>query len=184
MRIYIVCIVLLICSSALQAQFVLTADGLISSQDNTKSFAVYKFKGLMQNYLFSRVLPFVKENFNPEDYITKEVPEQIFIDGKAIDRIGPGAIKGDILYRLSIGIEDGKLEYEIQKLGFSNASLIEPSTAPVHSDDPGAVRYYIFDRNGQLYSNELKTQVEEYFNAIVNSINSYIRDTANVSWEL
>lgn len=180
MKAYIVSIILLSFSFVAKAQFNLIPDGLVSSQDESNPHLVYTFKGLMRDYLYSRILPFVKEHFNPEDVIFEEVPRQILIEGKGINRIGDGLIKGDILYRLSIDMQDGKVGYEVQKLSFSNAYLIEPSEMQVESVE----KDYIFDKNGEIHQPELKEQVEDYFNSIVSRINSYIKETANVSWDL
>jgi len=184
MKTYLLLIGLLITSFTGYAQLTLSPQGLVASNDEAKPYVVYTFKGLMQDYLYSRMLPYVKEHFNQQDNIIEEVPRQILIEGKGINRIGLGAIKGNIIYRLSIGMEDGKVGYDVQQLSFSNADLVEQVSDNYSSTDPLDTRYFIFDKNGQVHVPELKQQVEDYFNDIINRINTYIRDTANVSWDL
>ncbi|MDR2920529.1 MAG: hypothetical protein LBV72_14345 [Tannerella sp.] len=174
MKILALSISLLFCTFVCNAQFVLTPDGLVSANDASKYYVVYEFKGLMQNYLYSRILPFAKEHFiHPEDYITEREPEQVIVGGIGINKIGTGAIKGDIVFTLSIRMEDGKLGYEVEELSFSNAVLVE-------SED--SRKDYIFDKEGRVHNKDLKDQVEGYFNFIVNETNSYIKNTANVDW--
>jgi len=167
------------------AQFILTPDGLVSPEDETRYYIVYETKGLKQRYLYSRILPFVKRYFsNPEDHIIEEEYKQILVEGKGIAKIGTGPIKGHILYRLSIGMQDDKLGYEVQELDFTNANLVEPATNVDTSKAPISNWYHIFDRNGNLHEPELKKQVEDYFNDIVYRINSYIDKTSDVDWDL
>jgi len=181
MKVYIISTVLLLFSAAMQAQFVLTPSGLVSAADNSMPYVEYEFKGLMQNFLYDHILPNVKESINQQDNVIELEPKQILIEGKGINKIGLGPIKGNILYRLSIGMVDNKVGYEVQELGFSNVYLIEPTEIPPQMD---SVPDFIFDKNGELHSQGLKEQVEEYFNAIVNSLNAYIEDVSDRGWDL
>jgi len=174
MKTFILSISLLFCTCLCNAQFALTPNGLVSSADESKRSVSYEFKGLMQNYLYSRILPFVEEHFtNARDHIDEKEPEYVIVEGIGINKIGLGAIKGNIIFNLSINIENNKLIYEVSELTFSNALLVESGDSK---------KDYIFNKDGEIQNQALKKQVEEYFNTLVDTINSYITTTAGVDW--
>ena len=128
----------------------------------------------MQNYLYSRILPFIQEHFtNARDHITEREPEQVILEAIGINKIGLEAIKGNIIFTLYMDIEDGKLGYEVTELSFSNAVLVESGDNE---------KDYIFNKDGEIQIQGLKEQVEKYFNTLIDRINSYITDTADVDW--
>lgn len=180
MRIFIFVSVLLAGSFLCKAQFILTPNGPVSSQDETKLYSVYDFRGLKQTFLFDEILDYAKKYFSdirdafysdPSNFITDNDRDLITIQGKGIAAIDTNPVRQNIHYTLIIRVENEKVGYEIHDLIISNVDMVEVNEG-----------IYIFTKTGEVNNTDLKNQVEDYLNMLINDLNTHINETSNAEW--
>jgi hypothetical protein len=184
----------------INAQFTLTINGLVNSDDETKNYVVYEFDGISQSELYKRVLMFINKTYNsPKDVVSEVQYDLITISGVQHDQIGVGVRKSkldtklmgkytrilDLHYKLNIEFKDSKIRinsptFDCYKIisGGKKSRLNLTDKGGFMSDD-----FRIFNlKKGEVEEKDAKKLIESFFNYICLSIKASIDAKEKDEW--
>jgi len=163
------------CTNLFSQKLSLTPEGLKDENDSQKTFVVINAQDKSAKQLYDNVVRYITKNYkNPDkaikgktdgEYIKFETYVSNICTGRNIVKVSFAA-----KYTTEINFKDGKIKYEIFDLDIFNPDnnlSVEISGSP-------AVGWVIYNRKGQLKQEEMKSQIEAYFNAGIKSISDFI----------
>jgi len=139
----------------------LTPDGLIVKENYSAKYMVLEYEGISQDDLFSKISSYIDSGLSKNskeskmNKVTLNRPSSIIINGYGKNVIGKS---DNIIYNMSIMLRDGKVRIDM----------------PTFSTDPERLKGKIFTKNGNVADAKLKKQVEDFFNAIINDIDTIL----------
>jgi hypothetical protein len=158
-------------------KYVVTPNGLRDESDTEKTYLVLETEGLTAKQLFDNAIKYVNENYkNPEEVIKgKTDGEYLKFDTYVSDFLlynNSGAkIPIQATYTTELRFKDGKVKYEIILLDMT------AKTGNYHVLFSGGLMsgYIIYKKNGKLFKEETKADIENYFNLTVNDLLKFLK---------
>lgn len=162
-------------------KYVVTPNGLRNSLDQQKTYLVLELDGVDANTAYQRAIDYVNENYkNPEEVIVGQKEGQ-FLKFKTFE---PDFIEYDnsgadipiiATYNTSLKFKDNKIRYEITSLEMEN----KPAAYHYNVLFQGGIfsGYIIYKKNGKLYKESAKIDIENYFNRNLDRLLSYLKGT-------
>ncbi|HUS87508.1 MAG TPA: DUF4468 domain-containing protein [Bacteroidales bacterium] len=157
-------------------QLIVTPDGLRDAEDIEKTYVVINAEGKTANQLYDNALKFINKNYkSPDDVIKGNIQGEYlkFIthvpDFLVVNNSG-AKILIDADYTIELNFKDGKAKYEIIFLDmyWQNGPYKVLFTG-------GALEgYIIYNKKGELKRPETKTDIENFFNAQIESITEFL----------
>jgi hypothetical protein len=158
-----------------------TPNGLRDEKDNGKTFVVLEADSLTAKQLFDNAKKFITENYkNPKEVIKGETESEYlkfdtFVPELLKYRNGPGVASAQIpvkaTYTTELRFKDGKVRYEIISLHMTN----EDGRYKVLFSGGLFEGYIIYKKNGELFKADTKADIENYFNATINQLLTYLK---------
>ncbi len=184
MRIFIFCAAILFSlASIAQDSFILTADGFVSSADNTKKFIVLDFPGIKKEELFKKMELYVnKTNLSWKDAGSKVEPESISATGHEKNAIRRNA--GDIFnmdYTVTYEFKDGRIRINAPNFALTSFNDKTRSLKLVANTDLGGNVFGIYNKSGKLKSDRAKRELEKFFNNYITTTKADLSKT-NADW--
>lgn len=184
-KIILVLLVLFTVSFTANAQFTLTKNGLVSTENPELKYIVLEFPGKTQQELFQNVNVYLHSlQSNPRRSLRTIEDQAIMVDMIAHDSIFMAKIlgvvqTGDLSYNISFEFKDGRVKVNAP----TNLRLfvVRPADGEaeiVRARDGKPVNYVdgIFDRRGKIREPKIKQSIENYFHnyilQIFNAVNS------------
>ena len=178
---------LLIFTSSFGQKLTVTPTGLKDEKDTEKTFIVLEADGLTAKQLFDNAKKYITENYkNPKEVIKGETEAEYLKFDTFVPELlrypnGPGSggpkIPIKASYTTEMRFKDGKVRYEIISLDMTS--------------DDGKYRvlfsggllegYIIYKKNGQLFKEGAKVDIENYFNANINQLLNYLKGEGKMS---
>lgn len=167
------------------AQFKLTSSGFVSTEDETKSYAVIEVPNTTKNELFKRAKMYLNGLYNNPKFVTSEIDnEQIVIDALDAEELritfvmnGPNLWQYS--YKYTFEFKDNKVRFiPVFKslVNTQNNGEIGLIGVNVMGNCTG-----IFSKKGKCFKDKAKEAVEtstnDYFTAFVNAIKNTQQQT-------
>ncbi len=163
----------------LQAQFVLTPNGLKCEGDN--DYIVIEFEDKTKEQLFDNTHLFASSSFvSPHDVISVSGKEQITLNGVATNIRWRNIILKhcSVNFTITILFKDGKIRINnpiINRIYTSGSELKLVKSNVMTTDG-------IFKKNGKIYSEPTKEDIENFFNKFVDDLKQYIVQDKHSDW--
>lgn len=174
--------------SITHAQFTLTPTGFVPTDHPENDYVVYEFKGKIQSELYRSVILFINATYNSPQDILSEVPEDMI----TIKGIEPNVAKlrryrnlFDLHYTLTLRFKDEKIRidkpsYECSSIDEFGSSMI---TLTEKRGTKSPVLHRIFNpKNGKVEEENVKSQLETFFNDLSNRIINSVETGAEADW--
>lgn len=170
-------VTLLLCSTISAQKYEVTPQGLKNSDDKEKSFLVLKVDNTNAQTLYKRALKYVNENYNNPKEVIVGNTENEFLKLKTfssdfIDYSNGGvSIQITASYYILLKFKDSKVKYEIETLEMKALKY------PQYVIFKGGMfsGYIIYKKNGKLFKESAKIDIEKYFNNEVGSLLRYLK---------
>lgn len=152
------------------SQFELTKDGL-TVIDSDKDYIVYEFQGKSKEDLYTSVLKTLTVKYNSaKDVLSKVENEALSINGLENNYLKGKKALGiqevwSLSYNLNIHFRDGKIKIDAPIISFPE----NYEGRNLHLSKGGIGRVAIF-KNGKLKEEDIKRQIEDFFNNLVSEI--------------
>ncbi len=170
-------------------KFTVTPNGLRDIEDSEKSYLVLEVDGLSAKQLYDNALRYIKQNYvNPDEVLKGEIDGEFIKFDTYVENIfdynNSGAkIPIEAKYTTELKFKDGKVRYEIIFLDmyYFNTSL-NTNTKVLFT---GGLfdGYIIYKKNGKLFKEETKLDIENHFNSQVNDILVFLKgESEDDSW--
>lgn len=185
---YFVIASVILCSFTAHAQFFsVTPEGLRSTEKSENTFVVIPIEGFSAHRLFERSIMFVNERRKDAKESTKgQIADEYlrfstFEPNFIMYPNGPGVkVPIDATYDIDLKFKDGKIRLEFVDVlmkGSRNNKYQVLFSGGLFSG------YIIFKKNGDIFKESVKEDIEKYFNAVVNDLVEYIKgDKKNNEW--
>lgn len=99
---------LIICSLSARAQFILTANGFVSSEDETKNYVVIPFDGKTQQELYIAVRGYIMAAYNsPHTVLSENLPASLSVMGA--EDFQWTLLTNRLSYKILVEMKDGKV---------------------------------------------------------------------------
>lgn len=161
-------------------QFEVTPNGLRDANDLEKSYVVLEFKGKTAMELYEKSLGFVNENLkNPKESIKVQTEDEYL----RFSTFNPNVFKYNnsgakfpvaFRYDTDLRFKDGRIRYEITDL------TMETEKYPVPFSGSKWNTYPVYERNGKLFKESAKKEIEDYFNVMIKIFQDYINGDIEV----
>ena len=154
-------------------EFTVTTDGLRDAQDLSKSFVVIKADGIKSNNLYKNAVEYVIKNYtSPDDVIKGQIEGEYFkfityVPNFLYVRKG-SKIWLDANFTIELNFKDNKVKFEVIALDIHTKQGNTPFSV-IYSGS-SFKGYQIYNKKGQLVRPDTKEDIENYFNAFVNSL--------------
>lgn len=165
----------ILCSSQ---SFIVTPDGLKNSSDVDKSFIIINIDNKTAEELYNTTVRYINEQMtNPEssikssikgDYIrySMYVPEIIRYSNSGSKR------KIQAYFDIEFRFKDNRIRYEITSIRMPD----KDSKNEVVFSGSKWTSYPIFEKNGKLFKENEKNNIEAFFNTLLSNYISYISE--------
>jgi len=158
-------------------KYTVTQNGLRDENDVEKTFLVLEIDGLSAKQLYDNAIKYVNEKYkNPEEVIKgKTDGEYLKFDTYVSDFLlynNSGAkIPIQATYTTELRFKDGKVKYEIISIDMT------AKTGNYHVLFSGGLMegYIIYKKNGKLFKEETKADIENYFNLSLNDLLKFLK---------
>lgn len=184
-------LICLFCTIA-NAQFKLSINGFVDSNDVSKDYIVYEIKEKNQERLYTDVLKFINTSFkSPKDVINEVQAEMITISGFQPEKIGIGKIMGmyagvyDLRYNITIRFKDGKIRIDAPTFECTSFSSGKTSRLVLQGSNGGfgsEVKTGLFKKNGKPAREEAIEALELFFNNFCAIMLESINNTSTEEW--
>lgn len=169
------------------SQFVLTKNGCVNSEDETKNYIVYNFEGKSAEYLYNQCLStIIKMYVSGKDVVSKVENTTISVHGLEEKGICYGNVMGgcnrrfDLSYTFSIEFKDNKIKINgINVLDSRGDSYNPKNTYSLVGGGGMFGTYSTFGKDGKLKDKKSKESIENFFNPIVKKILEDLNNSAN-----
>ncbi|MCO5268753.1 MAG: DUF4468 domain-containing protein [Brumimicrobium sp.] len=159
-------------------KYVVTPNGLRDKSDTTKTYLVLEANGLTAEQLFDNAIKYINENYkNPEEVVKAKtngeylrfnthVPDFLFYNNSGTN------IPIQATYTTELRFKDGKVKYEIISLDMVGKK------GGFHLLFSGGLMsgYIIYKKNGSLFKEETKTDIENYFSLQVVDLLKFLKE--------
>jgi len=165
--------------------FSLTPEGFRNNIESDKDYIVIDFPNNTQEELFKRVLLFVNSSFvSPKDVISKVDNELISLNGFAKDAVKGNFIGSfDLNYTISIQFKDGRIRINAPSINkMINISTKVQEMILVGGTDLTGSYFAIFNRKGEVKSQNAKVCLEDYFENLINTLIDTVKINKNDDW--
>jgi hypothetical protein len=163
--------------------FTVTPEGLRDATDLEKSYIVLDFEGVSVMDLYEKSLGFINEHMkNPKESIKAQAEDEYL----RFSTFRPNVFKYnnsgakfpvDFWYDTELRFKDGKIRYEITDL------RMETEKYPVPFSGSKWSTYPVYERNGKLFKESAKKEIEDYFNVMIKIFQDYINgDLKDEDW--
>lgn len=173
---------LLVFVSSFAQKLTVTPNGLRDEKDTEKSFVVLKVEGLTAKQLFDKTKKYITENYrNPKEAIKGDIESEYLKFETFVPELlrypnGPGSGGPKIPIKASFTTElrfkDGKVRYEVISLDMTN----DDGRYSVLFSGGVLDGYIIYKKNGQLFKEGVKTDIESFFNVSIANLLNYLRE--------
>lgn len=161
--------------------YTVTPDGLRDKSDNEKTYLVLEADGLSATQLYDNAIKYVNEKYkDPEEVIKgKTEGEYLKFDTHISNFIvynNSGAkMPIQATYTTELRFKEGKVKYEIVSLE------MKAKTANYYVLFTGGLLegYIIYKKNGKLFKEEAKTDIENHFNIYVFDLLKFLQGDNN-----
>ena len=158
------------------AQFSLTIDGFVCSEDNSKDYVVFEYENQPKEDLFINVLKFITSNYkSAKDVISKVDNEVITINAFQPKQIYAKSLKYDIKYTLVISFKDNKIKIDRPSFECSTYAFDKPYRLTMSGSNAGLgseVTVGLFKKDGKPNQERAIVDIETFINGLCNRINS------------
>ena len=108
MKRFVLLFAFLMCALSLRAQFTLTSDGFVSSEDETKNYVVIPFDGKTQQELYTAVRGFVMAVYNsPRTVLSENLPASLSVMGA--EDFHWAMLTNRLSYKILVEMKDGRV---------------------------------------------------------------------------
>lgn len=159
-------------------KFIVTPEGLRDSSNIEKSYVVIEIEGKSAKQLFDNAKRYIIQTYKNPDVVQKGTIENEYIKFKtyipyiASINTGLSKLKYDANYFTEIYFKDGKVKLEVVNLEIMTAGV------PLNFKPKGALGgWSIFNNKGELKQETAKSEIENYFSVLINSLSSYLKGT-------
>ena len=178
-KVILLCGVLFVSINNLQAQFVLTPNGLKCENDN--NYIIIEIENKTKEELFDNAHLFATSSFvSPHDVISVSGKEQITLNGVVSGIEWKSILKQQcsVNFTITMLFKDNRIRIDvpsINKIYTSGAELFLVQPNVMVSDG-------IFKKNGKIYSPQTKNGIERFFNKFVIDLEQYIVQNKHSDW--
>ncbi len=153
--------VILLATVSAKAQFVLTPEGLINSENPDNNYIIYEFNEKSQQELFDAAMSYLFSYYvNPDVVLSSSEPHSITINALSENTIQiQKKLFADITYTISIQIKDNKIRI--------NTPYI---VSIIHDHIEYTIKGYmmfghcVYSNKGKLINELAKQSIESFFN--------------------
>ena len=178
-NIFLLCGLLLASVNRVDAQFVLTPNGL--QLEDGRDYLIVNFENKTKEELFDAVHQFAGTEFiSPQDVISVSGKELITFNGVATNIPWRNIISKYCSFNFTITFlfKDNRMRVNIPSINriyteAINLKLVQSSALLTDS---------IFKKNGKIYSPQTKAGIESFFNNFIEEIKQYINQEKSSDW--
>lgn len=160
------------------AQFSLTKEGFINTEDNAKNYVVIEFEDMPKDELYLRTLKYVTSTYkSAKDVVSKVDNEMITLNGSEPNKILAKTIRYDISYNVTISFKDNKIKIDAPTFECSSFSGGKPYRLTMSGSNGGfgsEVTIGLFKKNGEASLKNTIIEIESFFNGLVSGIKGSI----------
>ena len=165
-------------------KFNVTPDGLRSNSDLEKKYLVIECKGKSSTQLYDDMIKYINKEYKNPDKVIKGKSEGEYLK---FDTYNPNmftynnsGVKVPISanYTTELSFKDGKVKFEIISLLMKSNKY----NMSVLFSGGMLAGYIIYKKNGKLFKEAAKNDIESYFNSYVSSLSSYLNGGGNDDW--
>jgi hypothetical protein len=165
---------LVLLSTMVNAQFSLTINGFVNSQDNSKDYVVFDYENINKEVLYINVLKFITTNYkSAKDVISKVENEVITINAIQSKIATCKTLKYDASYTVSISFKDSKIKIDAPFFECSSFAFGKPYRLTMSGSNGGLgseVTVGLFKKNGEPGQKNTIIEIESFFNGLCNDI--------------
>ncbi|MDR2921299.1 MAG: hypothetical protein LBV72_18290 [Tannerella sp.] len=185
MRKHLFILLSMICFLHTSAQFTLTQDGFVATNNTSKNYIIYHCDGKTQAELYRKVLLAMNASYKSPYDIISEVPEEIItLRGIQNHKIQLARSEFfDLHYNLTLRFKDNKIRIDRPSFEcfFTKNGDRVTLTLTRKSTEPILLR--IFNpNNGNVELDKVKSQLESFFNDLCNQIKLSIENNEEPDW--
>lgn len=153
-------------------KFTVTPNGLRDSEDEEKNYVVIEVDGLTAKQLYDNTLKYITKSYNNPDEVLKGqiegdyikfdtyVPEMFYYSNSG------AKMQIDTKYTTELKFKDNKVRLEIVSL-----DMYHPNSNTKVLFSGGIFEgYVIYKKNGTLFKEEAKQDIENYFNSVIEDL--------------
>ena len=176
MKKYFGLITLLFVSVCSYAQTELTPNGLKFS--NGDDYMVIECEGKSQTELYNAVNDFLTINYvSPKDVVSSSGTNIISCNGITdiyLNRIAQGRMNYTMVFRF----KDGRIRIDLPHIN----SLYTDGADYELVRSSWLSTAYIFQKNGKLYAEDSKADIENFFNRFISKLQKHISNSSSENW--
>ena len=167
-------------------QYVVTPSGLRDAKNSEKEYVVIEVEGLSAKQLYDNSIKYINENYkNPEEVLKAKTdgeylkfdtydPNFIIYNNSSFEV----PIKAN--YTTELRFKEGRVRYEIKNLE------MKAKSANFYVLFTGGMMegYIVYKKNGKLFKEKAKTDIESYFNNTVSGLSKFLsgEDDSTDDW--
>jgi hypothetical protein len=168
---------------SINAQFTLKPEGFVSSTDTTKQYVVFDYDSISQADLYKTVLLFINTTYKSPKDVLNEIPnETITLHGvqpniigiprkSSVDRkvLGKYGAMYDIAYTVTVKFKDNKIRFDAPIFECSRFMKGGAKARLTLAGKVGALsaNHRVFNpQNGKVEDEDVKNQIENFFNSL------------------
>lgn len=156
------------------AQFSLTINGFVSSQDNSKNYVVFDYDSISKEKLYTNVLKFITANYkSAKDVVSKVDNEIITINALQPKQIKAKTLKYDISYTLVVNFKDNKIKIDSPTFECTSYAFNKPYRLTMSGSNGGfgsEITVGLFKKNGEPSQKDTIGEIESFINSLCNEI--------------
>ena len=165
-------------------KFTVTPNGLRDSSDNEKSYLVLEVDDMSAKQLYDNAMRYIKQQYvDPQEVLKGEIEGEYIKFSTYVEKLlyyNNSGVKIPIEanYITELKFKDGKVRYEIVSLDMHYYNVKTNITTNVLFSGGLFDGYIIYKKNGSLFKEEAKYDIENYFNSQVDAIKAYLKGEA------
>ena len=164
------------------AQFKLTIDGFVSSDDESKNFIIMTIPDKSLDELYLETLKFIHTVYKVPDAVINEVKgEMITVSGFAENAVGTGKVLGAYLatwnmnYTISLQFKEGRVRVDAPNFECTGYSDGKETRLLLYGKTSLSVpTRSLFKKDGKPNMKDSIKMIEDYFNGFINGYDNYI----------
>ncbi|MBN2215008.1 MAG: hypothetical protein JW723_12270 [Bacteroidales bacterium] len=158
-------------------KLIVTPLGLRDASDNEKTFVVILTDGMTAKQLYSKSVKYINQNYkNPEEVIKGNIEGEYlkwntFVSNFLLATNSGAKVLFDAKYTTELYFKDDKFKYEIVSLEIYTQQGHYPIVYV-----GGMMEWAIYNKKGELKREDVKEQIETYFNSEIYKITEFLKD--------
>lgn len=165
------------------AQFSLTINGFVSSNDSSKNYIVYEYTNIPKEKLYINVLKFITSNFkSAKDVVSKVDNEVISLNAFQPKQIYAKTQNYDINYNLVVSFKDNKIKIDkpiFECTTFAYGKTYRLIMSGSNGGFGSEVTIGLFKKDGKQNQEKTITYIESFINGLCNQIKTAASDSNN-----